>query len=235
MLAHRTAEGVNVPPLPILDGALTLNALFADQPIEKFCAGACLFWERDPARHVFEVVEGVFRLVKVLEDGRRVITGFIYPGELLGLSMNNRHPYTAEAITGAKVRRFIRGRFDGEMDRSPSLRPALFAHLSDEMAATQDQITLLARRNAEERVASFLLSIVRRFGLEHEQQPEIYLPMSRADMADYLGLTIETVSRIVSRFARQGLIALNERRFIVIRRPGKLAAIAAEDAEDEDY
>ncbi len=146
-----------VPSQPV-----SLNSLFGGQPVETFEPGTAVFWEGDEARHVFEVVEGALRIFRILSDGRRVITGFLYPGDLLGVSLKDQYLYTAEAITRTKLRRYEHGRFQEEINRSPELRPQLFACLCDEMAAAQDQMVLLARKSAEERVASFLLLIARR-------------------------------------------------------------------------
>ncbi|WP_144291651.1 helix-turn-helix domain-containing protein [Rhodoligotrophos appendicifer] len=212
--------------------APTLQALFSNQPVEKFDCGAALFWEGDDATHVFEVLEGVLRIFRILGDGRRVITGFIYPGDLVGVSLKKRYLYTAEAITPTKVRRFTRMRFETEINESPELRPQLFARLCDEMAAAQDQMVLLARKNAEERVASFLLMLARRLCQDAALCPEIELPMTRLDMADYLGLTIETVSRTMTKLFNRKIIAPSGRHAIIIRNMKELATIAGDDDED---
>jgi CRP/FNR family transcriptional regulator len=212
--------------------AVSLRSLFGGQPLETFETGMAIFWEGDDARHVFEVVEGVLRVFRILSDGRRVITGFLYPGDLLGVSLKDHYLYTAEAVTRTKLRRYEHGRFQDEINRSPELRPQLFACLCDEMAAAQDQMVLLARKSAEERVASFLLVIARRLGGE-QKHPVVEIPMTRLDMADYLGLTIETVSRTMTRLTNCGVIAPSSRHAIVVRRLGQLAVLAGE-ADDGD-
>ena len=182
--------------------ALNLQSLFSRQPTETFEGGTAVFWEGDAATHVFEVVEGVLRVFKLLSDGRRAITGFIYPGDLIGISLKERYLYSAEAATRTKVRRFARNRFQNEINECPELRPQLFARLCDEMAAAQDQMVLLGRKNAEERVCSFLLVIARRMSGDRQTPPLVEIPMTRLDMADYLGLTIETVSRTMTSCRR---------------------------------
>ena len=172
------------------------------QLAESFSAGEALFWEGDQAGQIFDVLEGVLRVYKILPDGRRAIMGFIYPGDVLGVSFQDRYLFTAEAVTGVKVRRFSRGRFFSRVNELPALQPQLFALLCDEMSAAQDQMVLLGRKSAEERVVSFLLAIHRKCPADNE----IELPMSRLDMADYLGLTIETVSRMMTSLVRRGLI-----------------------------
>jgi CRP/FNR family transcriptional regulator len=206
----------------------SLQSMFDKQPVEKIEAGTVVFWEGDAAAHVFEVVEGVLRVCRLLSDGRRVITGFIYPGDLIGVSLRDRYLYTVEAVTKTKIRRFARGRFQDKINESPELRPQLFARLCDEMAAAQDQLVLLARKSAEERVSSFLLVIARRLSGESPSAPVVEIPMTRLDIADYLGLTIETVSRTMTSLVSRGVIAASGRHAIVIRNLRKLAALAGE-------
>jgi CRP/FNR family transcriptional regulator len=212
----------------------SLQGLFGRQPVEKFDAGSAVFWEGDEASHVFEVVEGVLRVFKIMSDGRRVITGFIYPGDLLGVSLKNQYLYTAEAVTKTKLRRFARTRFQEEINQTPELRPQLFARLCDEMAAAQDQMVLLARKSAEERVSSFLLLISRRLPGNRQTLQVVEIPMTRLDMADYLGLTIETVSRTMTKLTDRGVIAPSGRHAICIRKAAKLAALAGEGDEDDN-
>lgn len=206
----------------------SLQHIFEQQSVETVESGGTIFWEGDPATHVFEVVEGVLRVFKLLADGRRVITGFIYPGDILGVALKDHYLYTAEAVSEVKLRRFGRRRFRERVDASPELRPQLFARLCDEMAAAQDQMVLLARRSAEERVCSFLLQIARRTGASDGGNRAIALPMSRLDIADYLGLTIETVSRVMTRLTSRGMIASAGRQAIVIRKPARLESLAGE-------
>ena len=205
-----------------------LKDLFDGQPTEAFSAGEAIFWEGDEARQIFDVLEGVLRVCRVLPDGRRAIVGFIYPGDVLGVSFQDRYLFTAEAVTHVKVRRFSRGRFFSLVGESPILRPQLFALLCDEMSAAQDQMLLLGRKSAEERVVSFLLAIHRKSAIDHR----IILPMSRLDMADYLGLTIETVSRMMTRLCRRGLIRAVGRHAVTLQKLNALREIGGE-ADDE--
>ena len=210
----------------------TLSCIFAAQVTEQLEAGEALFWQGDDAKHVFEIVSGALRTVRVLNDGRRVITGFLFPGDIVGVSLKDRYLSSVEAIATTRVRRMARRRFDDEVERSATLRPQLFARLYDEMTAAQDQVMLLARKTAEERVASFLLALARRAVDGCSSSAIVALPMTRLDMADYLGLTIETVSRIMTRLTGRGIIEAAGRHEIIIRRPAALAALAIDD-EDE--
>ncbi|CAN7377291.1 helix-turn-helix domain-containing protein [Pararhizobium sp. LjRoot235] len=213
-------------------GTPGLQDIFSKQPMDRFDAGSTLFWEGDPAANVFEVVAGVLRIVRVLSDGRRVITGFIYAGELLGASLRDRYLYSAETVTQVTVRRFGRNRFQEEISRQPELREQLFSRLSDELAAAQDQMVLLSRKNAEERVCNFLLLMTRRVAQACLAMPIVELPMTRLDMADYLGLTIETVSRTMTKLVNRGVISPAGRHSVVIVKPVTLASLAGESYAD---
>ncbi len=202
--------------------APSLLSLFRGQPLETIEAGAAILWQGDAAAHVFAVEEGVLRVFRILGDGRRVITGFLYPGAILGVSLRDRYLYNAEAVTAAKIRRFARSRLQDAIAQAPELRPQLFARLCDDMEAAQDQMVLLARKSAEERVCSFLLVIARRMRCDRQAEAIIEIPMSRLDMADHLGMTVETVSRTMSRLASRGVITPAGRRGVTIRQYERL-------------
>jgi CRP/FNR family transcriptional regulator len=209
---------------------LTIKDLFKGEPTEILSSGEGLFFEGDSARQIFEVLEGVLRVYRMMVDGRRAIMGFIYPGDVLGVSFRDHYLFSAEAVTEVRIRRFARGRFFSLINEMPVLRPQLFAILCDEMSAAQDQMLLLGRKNAEERVVSFLLAIHRKSGIGDN----IELPMSRLDMADYLGLTTETVSRMMTSLARRGLISMGARHTVALRKLRILRELAGHDADDSD-
>ena len=224
-------RNVPIPTIAPAEKGPTLRDLFKGQPTDEYSAGAAIFWEGDPAGQIFDIADGVLRVYKVLADGRRAIVGFIYPGDVLGVSFQRRYPFTAEAVTDVKVRRVSRGRFFSLVNKSPALRPQLFALLCDEMSAAQDQMLLLGHKSAEERVVSFLLAVHRKSAVGND----IQLPMGRLDMADYLGLTIETVSRMMTSLTRRGLIAAAGRQALTLRMPNTLREIAgSDDREDAD-
>jgi CRP/FNR family transcriptional regulator len=224
-----------VPP-PVLPAVQTesLEALFDGQVPEKLAPGSAVFWEGDAATHVFLVIEGCVRVYRTLPDGRRAILGFIYPGDLLGVSSRDRYLFTTEAVSPVKLRRFPRRRFHELVDDSPHLRPMLLAKICDEMTAAQDQMILLGRKTAQERVVSFLLMIARRSEADTKVPVEIELPIGRLDMADFLGLTIETVSREMSKLRRAGLIALNGPQRVVLRKMRSLEDLAEVDERERN-
>jgi CRP/FNR family transcriptional regulator, anaerobic regulatory protein len=149
---------------------------------------------------------GMLRLVKLLPDGRRQITGFLSAGYLLGLAPEGVHVYSAEAITDVTVCRYGRAAFERLIEEMPGFAKRLFAQTSHELRANQDQMVLLGRKTATEKVASFLLMFAGR--QSGDEAGEIDMPMTRCDIADYLGLTIETVSRTFTKLRQDGLIEL---------------------------
>ncbi|WFR99373.1 helix-turn-helix domain-containing protein [Rhizobium tumorigenes] len=210
---HLSTNVVRMKP----GGPSTLSSAFQWRPQEILDAGDALFWEGDKASHIFEVTEGLFRVCKIIADGRRIITGFLFPGDIIGLSFRNLYLYTAEAVTSARVRRCSRLHFQQAISEDAGLQPKLFAKLCEEMAAAQDHMVLLGRKSAEERLCSFFLMLARRHERAAEPRMTVDLPMSRQDIADFLGLTIETVSRNITRLTIAGVISPVGRHSIEVR------------------
>lgn len=189
-------------------------------------ADRSLFYEGDDAVHVFSVRSGMVKLYKLLSDGRRQITGFLVPGDYLGLAYGQRYVYGAEAVVPSSLCRFERRRLQRLIDRQPAIERELLERAANELAVAQDQMLLLGRKSALERLASFLVMMARRAGGCPELAPQVALPMGRADIADYLGLTIETVSRSFSALRKSGHIELPSAHLVLLRRPGELEAMA---------
>ena len=211
---------------------LDLNSIFCRQPLEHAQPGQILFFEGDPAKHVFSLVEGNLRICRLLSDGRRVITGFLRSGDAVGVSFKNRYLYSAEAIDEVAFRRVTKRSFEEELAASPQLRPLVFSRVCDEVAAAQDQMVLLSCKSAEERLASFFLHQLQSDEARGGARGVITLPMTRLDIADYLGLTIETVSRTVTRLANKGIISVCGRHGIKILSRNGLAHQAGEYDDD---
>jgi len=153
--------------------------------------------------------------------------------DLVGLSLQDRYLYTAEAIRPTRVRRLARPLFEAAANEDGELRGQLYARLCAEMTAAHEQVVLLARKNAEERVSSFLLALVRRMRQALPPTRVVDLPMTRLDMADYLGLTIETVSRVMTRLQMAGVIEQTGRHVVTVLRPMRLARLAGVEDETE--
>jgi CRP/FNR family transcriptional regulator, anaerobic regulatory protein len=213
-------------------GRPTLQALFLSQVAETVVPPRAILWEGDAAGHVFLVLEGCLRTYRVGQDGRRTLLGFSYPGDLLGVSSFDVYTFTAEAVTPVRLKRLARRRFNELVDDSQDLRSERLTAICSEMTAAQDQITRLGRTAADERVASFLLDVARRTDADAVTPGEIDLPFGRVDIADYLGLTVETVSREISKLKRDGLISLRGPHKIILRRLGRLRERARMDVDE---
>jgi CRP/FNR family transcriptional regulator len=194
-------------------------------------AGRAFIQEGDPAEHFFNVTAGCAKLFKLLADGRRQITGFAGIGTFLGLAVSATYAFSAEALEPMKVCRFSRAKLRALLDDYPAMEQRLLEVASNELVAAQEQMLLLGRKTARERIASFLIARAALPSICLAQAPAlaevITLPMTRADIADYLGLTIETVSRSLTRFKAEGLIEIPAAGEIAIRDRPALSRMAA--------
>lgn len=213
-----------------LEADPALTRLFFCSVAERFSPPRAIFWEGDAAAHVFYLLEGSLRISQTMQDGRRAILGFAYAGDIIGISFRDTYLFTAEALNAVRLKRLPRRRFEELIDRT-DLRPQLLAEIRRELMAAQDQIVRLGRTSAEERVATFLLSVARRArsGSDAAMPIEIDIPFGRLDIADYLGLTVETVSREISKLKRDGLISTRGPHKIVLKRLGGLRHVARMD------
>jgi CRP/FNR family transcriptional regulator len=192
--------------------------------------GQSLFQEGDPLHHVFIITSGYLKTFKLLPDGRRQITGFPTAGDFLGLAGNGTYGFGAEALTQVRLCQVKRRDMDALVGRYPNLSRRLFEIARHELAVAQEQQLLLGRKTSRERVASFLLSAAERAQCAPEAEANCApLPMTRGDIGDYLGLTLETVSRVFSAFRREKLIDTSEERVTRILDREGLEAIAAGD------
>jgi CRP/FNR family transcriptional regulator, anaerobic regulatory protein len=203
-----------------------LDELDRISQVRNFPARTMLFDQGALAGSVFNVTEGVVRLYKSLPDGRRQIVGFALPGDFLGLALMDRYGVAAEAVTQVRVCRFARPAFLAYVDGKPHLLRRLHEFAGHELSLAQDQMLLLGRKTAEEKVAAFLLNLQARYARIGVPSVTVPLPMSRQDIADYLGLTIETVSRTLTKLAREKVIVIvpDGVRLLVAERLGQLAA-----------
>lgn len=185
-----------------------------------------VFYEGDAAEHFFNVTQGTIRLYKLLPDGRRQITGFLFPGDFLGLSVNDVYAYSAETVDAVHLCRFPRKKLEALMQEIPRLEKRLLGMASNELLQAQDQMLLLGRKTAQEKIASFFLMISRRAVKRGQSDTPIDLPMGRNDIADFLGLTTETVSRTFTQLKTSGVIRLLENSRIQLSDMDGLAELA---------
>jgi len=210
MLA-RTANHANSIQAPAFPGL----AAAMPQPVALYGANDEIYAQGERASALYQVEYGAVRVYRLLADGRRQISAFHFAGEVFGFETGDRHHFFAEAIVPTGLRAFRRPvdpQFAGEI-----LPLALEA-----LVHAQEHMLVIGRQNAAERVAAFLVEIMDRQG----GLAEIDLPMTRTDIGDYLGLTIETVSRALSRFRAKGLIRLSGARHAQILKPSALRALA---------
>ncbi|SEG53295.1 CRP/FNR family transcriptional regulator, nitrogen fixation regulation protein [Methylobacterium sp. 190mf] len=173
-----------------------------------------IYGEGEEAEFVYKVVAGAVRTHKVLSDGRRQITGFRLPGDLFGFGQGETHRHTAEALSDTKVLIFRRRQVERAATRSAEVACQLWGMATNDLRHAHDLTLLLGRRSAQERVASFLMEIDERLG----SAGTFALPMTRRDIADYLGLTIETVSRTLSQLEEDGALRRDGGRQVTLRR-----------------
>ena len=169
--------------------------------------GEPLFDESTPADHVFNVTDGAMKVYKLLPDGRRQITGFLFAGDFLGFANDDAYAYSAEAVTHVGLCRFQRRKLEALLRQHPKLEQRLLTVASHELVAAQEQMLLLGRKSAREKLASFLINLSDRAVRRGLPDNPIDLPMTRNDIGDYLGLSTETVSRTFTLFKREGTIS----------------------------
>jgi len=172
-----------------------------------FAAGTPIFDEGEAADYRFNVISGSVKIYNLMSDGRRQIVGFLFPGDFLGLSQSEVYAYSAESMTATELCRFSHASLENLVNRIPALERRFLGVAVNELAVAQDQMLLLGRKTAMEKVASFLLMLSKRARERGQAENPILMPMTRSDLGDYLGLTMETVSRTMSQLKADGVIA----------------------------
>ena len=204
------------PAIRVLDGAGEREPLAQSMQlmgaVMSYPRNAEIFGENEPADYVYKVISGSVRTYKILTDGRRQIGGFYLPGDVFGLQFADEHTFSAEAIADTKVLVVKRTALIALAGRDAGIGRELFALTGRELRRVQERIILLVK-SAQERVASFLLEMAERAAAGNI----VELPMSRQDIADYLGLTIETVSRTLTCLESAAAIEVPTSRRIVLR------------------
>lgn len=171
-------------------------------------AGEDLIFEGDDAVRAYIVTSGVVKLYKLLPDGRCQVVGFAFPGDFLGLSDIDIYGCSVEAVTPIRFCRFKKIDLEALFDRIPHLGKRMLEVTRSELSAVHEQMVLLGRKLTKEKIASFLLLLSARSVRSGDAASPVYVPMKRSDIADYLGLTTETVSRAFTQLRKEGLISL---------------------------
>lgn len=188
--------------------AIVLDGLHLD-----FEQGETIFDEGQPADHVYQLISGSLRTCRILRDGRRQIEAFHFAGDVFGLETGGTYRAAAQTLSPTLVRVMPRAALDDLARERGDVARRLLELATDSLRRCQDHVLMLGRRSACERVAALLLDLAERT----DAQALLDVPMTRQDMADYLGLTIETVSRTFTQFQHDGLIALPTTRKVLLR------------------
>ncbi|MFN3526347.1 MAG: transcriptional regulator FnrL [Paracoccus sp. (in: a-proteobacteria)] len=198
-------------------------------------AGQPILWEGDRMDFVASVVTGVASLTQTLEDGRTQMVGLLLPSDFLGRPGRERAAYNASAATKVVLCCFRRKPFEDLMRRTPHIAHRLLEMTLDELDAAREWMLLLGRKTAREKIASFISIIARREAALQKRQAggrmELELPLTREAMADYLGLTLETVSRQVSALKRESVIELNGKRGVIVPDFARLVDASGDDSD----
>ena len=174
----------------------------------RFEAGQTIFSEGDAARSAFGLSDGVVRLYRLLPDGRRQVVAFALPGGFLAIPLADRFSFSADAVGEVGVCRFPREELKRFIKTSPNVMQLLMEFAARELQLAQDQLTLLGNGSAEERVVAFLVNWRRRVARLTPISQAVPLPMRRQDIADFLGLKLETVSRTFAKLEQRDVIRI---------------------------
>ena len=194
--------------------------------------GQALFFEGDPADHLYVIRDGCARVYKLFADGRRMITGFFFPADIIGLADESTYAYSCEAVTRLSLCRFRCGQLQELIRTYPALEHRMLSVATNELAAAQDQMVLLGRKTANEKLASFLLLLSSRAARRGGDRRELFLPMSRNDIGDHLGLTTESVSRCFTRLRKKKIIDLESAHTVTILDHDRLRAVSGSGGDD---
>jgi CRP/FNR family transcriptional regulator len=200
----------------------------------KVPAGKAFIEEGSHAAYFYDLNQGDVRVFKSMADGRRQVTGFMGAGHFLGLAINGNYAFSAEAMNDVQLCRFDRAALQKVFHVFPAIERKLLDVATHEMVVAQEQMLLLGRKTARERVASFLMAWAERLDIHgHGNLPDtaftMQLPMNRTDLADYLGLTIESVSRAFSRLKQEGLIGFTHSHAVTVLKRPRLTEITNGD------
>jgi CRP/FNR family transcriptional regulator, nitrogen fixation regulation protein len=219
---ERLSQTMRAPVRPALASHDLVGTMELMGAPMSFSRNAEIYGENEPADYLYKVISGTVRTYRILNDGRRQIGAFYLPGDIFGLEVGADHHFSAEAISDARVLVIKRSALVGLANRDGDVARQLWSFTARELRHAQDHVLLLIK-SAQQRVASFLLEMAERL----VDAEAVELPMSRQDIADYLGLTIETISRTLTQLELEAAIALPTSRRIVLRNRNALTRMNA--------
>ena len=190
-----------------------------------------LFGEGDKGGRYFEVLEGVLCSFRILHDGRRQILSFNYPGDIVGIGHEVECKCSCEAVSEARVRCIPAATLERSIESRPDIARKLLKAATIELASMHDHFVLVGRKSASEKLASFLLALAQRYESDENGEVVFQLPMTRTDIADFLGMTIETVSRRFTALRKMGVIDLPQTTTVHVRDMVRLEELAEGDDE----
>lgn len=215
----REGNGIEAP---MVFAAALADGMGANVCIRRLKAGETLYVEGESADYCYEIVSGVIKEYNTLEDGRRQVAEFYSAVEMFGFSESQDQLHTAEAITPCTVRCYPREAFMKTVAASPSLSASFLETLMTRLHRARERMVMIGRMSAIQRVATFLL----RLAEDQDTRVNVHLAMSRQDIADHLGLTIETVCRTLTELKKQGIVVMESARVFTIADEASLEAVA---------
>lgn len=216
------AEHTEIAPIAPLTGKTVKTAEM------RLKTGSYLYFEGDVVKSVYQVVSGVLRLTRLLDDGRRQVIAFGYPGDIVGFPSNGLHHTDCDALNDTQLQPY-RGSVLESCECDPLLHKKLVQAVLNEVSAMQDHFMMLGQKSAAEKLASFLCVLADRVGQKVGNYKQVHLPMTRADIADFLGLTTETVSRTFTQLRKNRVIAIENIHTIILLQPETLLDLSQSD------
>ncbi len=212
-----------------------LNALEQIKYYRSYQAGQTIIWSGDRMDFVASVVTGIATLTQTMEDGRRQMVGLLLPSDFVGRPGRNTAAYDVTATTDVVMCCFRKKPFEDMMAKTPHIAQRLLEMTLDELDAAREWMLLLGRKTAREKIASLVAIIARRDASLNLKRAGgamvVDLPLTREEMADYLGLTLETVSRQISALKKEGVITLEGKRHVTIPNFDRLLEEAGDDSD----
>ncbi len=197
----------------------------------SFTAGETISWRGDELSHVSSVVHGIATLSKTLDDGRMQMVGLLLPSDFIGRPGRTTLDFDVVAASDVTLCSFERKPFERLLAETPHISQRLVEMAMDELDAARDWMVLLGRKTAREKIATFIQMLVQRSHVDGTDLPDLALPLTREEIASYLGLTLETVSRQLTQLKKEGVIAFSDRRKFTVTDHAALLDATGDDAD----
>ncbi len=208
-----------------------LDTLEKIKTYRSYKAGETILWRGDELRFVSSVVSGIATLSKSLDDGRMQMVGLLLPSDFIGRPGRETLDFDVTAASDVTLCSFERKPFERLLVNTPHISQRLVEMAMDELDAARDWMVLLGRKTAREKLASFIQLLVQRSHIEGSDIPNLMLPLTREEIASYLGLTLETVSRQFTQFRKDGILEFKDRRHFVVTDHAALLEATGDDAD----